>query len=168
VTGYLFAPGEEHRVAADPGCAAEIGDQIRRGRYKVFLQQSDDVSPKPEEIVLFGGQALECNESRLAQGIRVLAFDRGSVPDLLILRQYAGCNGTLVTVLGLSPAGNHLVKYQFVTPVGERDTQFVETIEVGTGQTEIKTTTYDNSKGRRTQTLWRVRPETGKLEPVTP
>jgi hypothetical protein len=72
----------------------------------------DDGQITSQEITLFQ-QPLEFNQQR-PQMVTLLERGPGK-PDLLVLSQYASCNGSLYGVLALSSDGNRLVPYAFVS-----------------------------------------------------
>lgn len=140
------------------------GDHLRSGHYQFYLRQDPESQPKRSDVAPFGNQILTFNDER-PDMLQVVKGKPGTQPDLLIVRQYASCNGSLVAVLTTTPDGTDLVHLRFQTPERIRDRLQVGLLTV-LGSNLLETRSYDNAKGEWTIATWEVQVPQGLLVAV--
>lgn len=153
-TVYLASKDENVQTASAPSCMANTGDQVRRGRFSIWLESKADGHLQEQDVSLFDGQVLEFNEQRpdMFQVLR----DGADRADLLAVFQYASCNSKLVSLFALDSDGTRLLQYRFRTEKGDADFLQVSTLEQGASGT-LKTTFYNNALQTSTVTTWEVK-----------
>lgn len=151
---YLFAPDEAVRVEDAASCMAQVGDRFSTGRYDAYLLAPGASGPVRQNLVLFGGEALQFNERR-PEYLTVLPGEQGQAPDVLLLRQYGSCNGTGAMALALSPDGGQLIPYNFVSKRISLTAGIGSMDQPGPGK--LRTKSYNNATGIHTTTMWEVR-----------
>lgn len=162
-TVYLFASDEKVSTFDSPSCMANAGDQIRQGHYSVYLQPAGSKVPTKQEVgKLFGGEVMDFNDQR--PGMLKVVPSQGS--NILIIRQYAGCNNSILSALALSPDGSKITRLQFETKDGLTDT-------IAAGLTEdikpglFRTQSYNNATGTHSTIEWEVRESEGLISDIT-
>jgi hypothetical protein len=161
---FLFAPDDQVQVVEPPGfCGGQGGDRIHSGHFAFYLQPEGAPAPERQTAAPWRNQPLEFNEAR-PDMLTVVPGAPPQQPDLLLVGQYASCNGWELAVLGLSPDGKTLVHYPFRTDKSQQPVLFGHLDLDGPGR--LKSTSYNNATGLYTNTTWEVRPAAGIVAAV--
>lgn len=162
---FLYTPDERVWEESAASCVADAGDRLRQGPYNFYLQQAGAGAPVRQEVgTPFDSELLQFNESR-PQMLQVLAGERGKQPDLLVVHQYASCNGSLIALFALAPDGRSLHHLPFLYEGQRAERLFVGKVELE-GPGVISTQSYNNATGIQTTAVWEYRPKEGGLRSI--
>jgi hypothetical protein len=159
-TVYFHAPKETVSKEKAPSCMAQEGDTVRTGDYALYLQKGEG-QPQRQNLQLFDGELLSFNDSREGM-VRVLPQAEGWSSDLLAVNQYLSCNGSLTSVIGLSPDGSKLQTYTFELNGEKNSTRMTASLEqMKSGG--LLSSSYVNGTGGHYTNIWQVDGQAGLL-----
>jgi len=160
---YLYAPDEEVWSEQAPSCVANEGDTLRTGSYAFYLQPGDNLNPVKQDVAPFGDEKMEFNDNR---SMLEVLHNHGDWPsDLLIVRQYGSCSGSINAILGLSQDGKRLIHYKFKLNGQLNDNLFSTPVEqLNSGL--MQTASYNNAEGVYRVITWQLDKKHDILVPV--
>jgi len=127
------------------------------GDYAFYVEPETGGRPERQAVSPFGQEAPYFNEDRIRQYVRVFPGGQGR-PDLLVMRQYASCNGTTTAVLAPTADGR-LVAYQFK----RADGSVIRHLFAGVFEPDaekpgyVKSMSYNNAERMTSWITWEVR-----------
>lgn len=161
---YLYANDQSTSVANGLSCLAQPGDRILSGHFAYYLARGNAGPTLPAGIAPFRNELMEFNEQWLQRMLVTLPGEPGRLPDLLLVYQYASCNGSLVAPLVLSDDGNQLLQVRFQTAGRQVTYIFASSVE-SLGPGRLRTTAYDNRTSKTTTTTWTLQAGEALLVP---
>jgi hypothetical protein len=185
-SAYIYGPelnkvkvslvSNDEKTSIVPGdyCGGNEGDTEYGGHYKLILDPKTATwdSPGGNIGMKWGYSEVDLGELSFVKGgpwdkgFTVDALGPNSYKNFILLWQYAGCNGSLLSIFGYDFETGKLMRYKFASSgAAAQDSFFVSFIKkskVG----NLLTTSYNNATGKWTNIEWSLDPSVKVFRPI--